>query len=113
MYRSFKIRDTNSVPLVDTNLYKIVLYEYFIGEVDPGIGNGDRIEIAIPFLNSIEQVSVPSGSLPIGIHKVTFRAQDESGAWSNNFTQEFEVCLNPPLGPELVGEVLFVKEEGI
>lgn len=53
--------------------------EYFIDN-DPGYGNGH---------NSPKTLVVPIADLPVGLHKIYFRAKDENGNWSATIKRDF------------------------
>lgn len=96
LFRSFVVQD--SVEELQSLNIPVIAYEYVVGDVDPGPGNGTRVDIA-PTMELEDRVEVPTGALPVGYHKVTIRVLDSLGRWSMNYTQEFEVCLSPPDQP--------------
>lgn len=72
--------------------------EYYI-DTDPGTGNG----IQIPITPSLETVDIMSmaistgGSLTIGDHTLTIRAQNENGLWGQKETVTFQVDGDCPI----------------
>jgi hypothetical protein len=67
--------------------------EYFIDN-DPGYGNGD---------NSPKSLVVPIADLPVGLHKIYFRAKDENGNWSATIKRDFVKLHNKKtIDPSLV-----------
>jgi len=58
--------------------------EYFIDN-DPGYGNGHT---------SPKSLVVPIADLPVGLHKIYFRAKDENGNWSATIKRDFVKLLN-------------------
>jgi lysophospholipase L1-like esterase len=66
-----------SVPASD-NLSGVTEAEYFLGDTDPGRGNGATMAV------HAGSVSVGFGTdFPTGVYKVSVRAKDAAGNWSN------------------------------
>jgi hypothetical protein len=71
------------------NLSGIAGGEYFIGDADPGFGNGTAMS------KSGDQLSLIFGAnFATGVYKVTVRAQDMAGNWSLPST-DYLVVYNP------------------
>lgn len=70
---------------------KIVAAEYFI-DVDPGHGNGTRVELPSPEGSPSVGIEVSApvlAGLSEGIHHLGVRFQDEEGDWSEAFARTF------------------------
>lgn len=103
-----RIGPTTNVNLIVTSPFgpgaqrSIVAAEYFVN-VDPGAGNG----VAIPLPDDgawdegNENVTQIVTGLPIGLHLVGFRVQDNTGRWSM-----------PEMDSVLVGPILVVHSSG-
>jgi hypothetical protein len=91
-----------SSPFVGGSDHALAAAEYFVN-VDPGEGNG----VAIPLPDDAawdegeEQSSIVLTGLPIGLHLVGIRTQDDSGRWSKAVTDSI-----------IVGPVLVVHSVG-
>ncbi len=71
--------------------------EYFIGNADPGVGNGVQINLGL--LDSVNRRFInPVSGLALGPEKVFLRMQDSIGRWSMPRRQDFTVCTID--GPE-------------
>jgi PKD repeat protein len=71
--------------------------EYFIGNDDPGVGNGVQINLGL--LDSVNRRFInPVFGLTLGPEKVFLRLQDSLGRWSMPRRQDFTVCTID--GPE-------------
>lgn len=78
--------------------------EYFF-DVDPGVNQGQEITIT-PGFDLNEGISIPSGSLDLGIHYLYLRIRDENNVWSLYEVLEFEVTETLTTNENLL---LFVK----
>ncbi len=77
-----------SIPVLD--LYSgVSSAEYFIGDNDPGLGNGATMQI------DPDHASTEFGSdFPSGVFRITVRAKDFAGNWSENVS-DFLVVYGP------------------
>lgn len=73
----------------------IVAAEYFI-DTDPGYGNASPITLSpgIDVVNAA--LSIPTGSIPGGIHRLVVRTRSASGNWSISLVREFLVDFEIP-----------------
>ncbi|RLD53088.1 MAG: hypothetical protein DRJ05_16875, partial [Bacteroidetes bacterium] len=71
----------------------VVFAEYYFNEDDPGVGNGQSLNIAggdsVYFATYI-----PATSLPVGYHKIHIRVSDDRESWSHLLTEEFYVYFD-------------------
>ena len=71
--------------------------EYFLGNSDPGLGNG--VQISLGNVDSVNRRFInPVSGLALGPEKVFLRMQDSLGRWSMPQRQDFTVCTID--GPE-------------
>ena len=94
-----------SVPVSDTRS-GIARAEYFIGDVDPGQGNGARMAIA----NGIAQV-VHTTDFVTGVYKISVRTQDIAGNWSVP-NIGYLVVYDPTSGIKVRGQKTIMIEPG-
>ncbi|PID31865.1 hypothetical protein CR970_03245, partial [Candidatus Saccharibacteria bacterium] len=65
--------------------------EYFVGEDDPGVGNGAAVDIS----SGAENGRVELGAdYPIGVYQLSVRAQDFAGNWSDAYSSEYLVVYS-------------------
>lgn len=91
---------TITVPTND-NLSGITAAEYFLGDTDPGVGNGATMQV------NANDVSVNFGTdFPTGVYKVTVRTQDKAGNWSLP-TSDYLVVYSPD-GTRMTGRKVLI-----
>jgi PKD repeat protein len=62
--------------------------EYFVGEIDPGVGNGSALSVSpTDTLDQVYAISV--GSFAEGFNKLTVRVKDSTGLWSIGYSKLF------------------------
>jgi hypothetical protein len=87
---------TLSVPIAD-NLSGVEEAEYYLGDTDPGPGNGATMQVNDGLM------SVDFGTdFPTGVYKVTVRAKDKAGNWSLP-TSDYLVVYDP-FGVQMTGQ---------
>jgi hypothetical protein len=79
---------TLTIPATD-NLSGITEAEYFLGESDPGQGNGANMT-----LDGDNLTTTFGADFPTGVFKVTVRAKDKAGNWSA-LVSDYLVVYNP------------------
>lgn len=85
-----------TIPATDS-LSGIVEAEYFLGDLDPGRGNGATMQIGE------DAISVGfAADFPTGVYKVTVRAKDKAGNWSAGVSDYLVVY--DPLGTRMTGK---------
>lgn len=91
---------------IGDNLSAVTEAEYFLGDIDPGRGNGAAMAVEDSRAQAIFGTDYPAG-----VYKVTVRVKDAAGNWSANYT-DYLVVYNPfgsratghtALKPSLVG----------
>jgi hypothetical protein len=94
IYRSFRVVGSGfALPAVPTFPgAQVVAAEYFIGE-DPGEGQGTALTVAAVSNQSAQFVpeTIDLSGLADGVHAVSVRVQDASGAWGQPVTHRFRV----------------------
>ncbi len=95
---------TLTVGVVDTGS-GIAGGEYFLGDTDPGQGNG-----AMMSLNGSNLTSTFGTDFPTGVYRVNIRAKDIAGNWSD-IISDFLVVYNPD-GPRMTGKKAIVPSLG-
>lgn len=81
--------------------------EYFI-DADPGPGQGVPVSLPAAGTQASIKVQVPAATLAAlqpGVHRITLRTRDESGAWSVAFTRAFEKDDSPLAPPTLAAAI--------
>ncbi len=87
---------TLTIPTSD-NLSGVVAAEYFLGDNDPGLGNGAAMQVGD------DSISVGFNTdFPTGVYKVTVRAKDKAGNWSQT-TSDYLVVYDP-FGTRMTGK---------
>lgn len=78
----------------------IIAAEYFI-DTDPGEGGGTAIPVTPGIQLTNVPVSVNTGSLSTGVHRLYIRTKSNEGAWSLTMMKDFIVDFdfNYPVGP--------------
>lgn len=85
-----------AVPAVD-NLSGVTEAEYYLGDTDPGQGNGATMQV------NDGEISVDfNADFPTGVYKVTMRAKDKAGNWSTPVTDYLVVY--DPFGTRMTGK---------
>lgn len=91
------VNGETSLTVPATDDLGIAAGEYFIGDTDPGEGN------AIPMVVGINDITTTFGTnFTPGVYKVTARAQDTVGNWSNTISDYMVVY--DPLSPVFKGK---------
>jgi PKD repeat protein/pimeloyl-ACP methyl ester carboxylesterase len=85
----------NGAPSGNTD--EIVWMEYFI-DTDPGVDNGVPVFL-VPAPEITVQVSIDIGNLTEGLHRLYFRAKDETGRWGLPQCKPFIVQQTSPQQP--------------
>lgn len=105
---AFMVRQDNSITMeVDDPVSGI---EFFIGD-DPGVGNGEYIDLENGYTLAIEEW-IESNNLSDGNHSISIRPQSELGVWGLRewTTSEYLTCSDIPI--QLSGEAEFCFETG-
>lgn len=84
-----------TIPTVDS-ISGVEEAEYFIGDTDPGRGNGATMTIGGGNLTTVFGTDFPTG-----VYKITVRAKDWAGNWSAQVS-DYLVVYNPD-GPRMTG----------
>lgn len=86
--RFFFITDTTLMFETDAD---IVSAEYFLGEVDPGMGQGTQLLISQPAseIDLVDEIDITS--LSSGFHKISLRVKRELGGWSDTHQRFFYI----------------------
>ncbi len=88
--------------------------EYFI-DIDPGTGNGSKVNIS-PGAEASVAIPVNLFGLPEGFHNVGLRFQDQAGSWSLTKTRLFLVqslSTDTPLLPVTAAEYFIGTDPGL
>lgn len=81
----------------DDNLSGVAEAEYYLGDTDPGLGNGATMQV------NDGAISVDFNTdFPTGVYKVTVRAKDVAGNWGQP-TSDYLVVYDP-LGTRMTGK---------
>jgi PKD repeat protein len=97
-------------PVYNTTLSKIVAAEYFVNS-DPGQGNGNAI--AITNGDTISTLkSIPTSSLPTGIHTIFIRVKNGYGQWSLAQKGILYITNNHQIGQLVAAEYFFDNDPG-
>ncbi|MFM9056326.1 MAG: hypothetical protein ACKOQY_06510 [Bacteroidota bacterium] len=78
--------------------------EYFI-DIDPGVNNGNPIQVVSPAYNVFQSVAVPTAGLAHGFHIVYIRTCNAVGVWSLSEGRTFTVS------PVIVAAEYFVDSD--
>ncbi|HRD53532.1 MAG TPA: hypothetical protein PKY96_12870, partial [Flavobacteriales bacterium] len=93
----------------------IVSAEYFVDN-DPGVGNGTAVAV-MPGTNVSTPISVPTGALSPGFHRIGVRHRDSNGHWSHSAARSVFVYaasfVAPPSAPVAGGEYFFGADPGV
>ena len=97
--------------LLSINLFaqNITNAEYFI-DTDPGFGNGTPIPVT-PAPEVTINYSVDLNTINDGFHVLYFRAKDDSGSWSINFSKPFYKQSPIQISPDIVGMEYFIDTD--
>lgn len=90
--------ESGSWSIVNTALFfvarapsNIALVEYAF-DVDPGIGNGIRMNLPVPGLSVDQALSINISALSQGNHKLFIRTRDANSVWSQTEVVSFYAC---------------------
>jgi hypothetical protein len=102
---------TLTVPATDDSS-GIQKAEYFIGDNDPGQGNGATMQLSNVQNGGLSaDVTTTFGTdFPTGVYKISVRAQDTAGNWSNPVSDYLVVY--DPAGPKMTGKRTIVPSLG-
>ncbi len=98
---------TLTVPATD-DLSGIAQAEYFIGDTDPGQGNGATMTLSNEqtgsggAITSADLTATFGTDFPTGVYKISVRAQDTAGNWSTPVSDYLVVY--DPSGPKFTGK---------
>ena len=101
--KSINQNSSLTVPIIDSES-TIVGAEYFLGDSDPGQGNGATMGLSNIDNDSktANATTVFGSDFPTGVYKVSVRAQDSAGNWSEPVS-DYLVVYNPN-GPKMTGK---------
>ena len=77
-----KVDITDPLPAVNVPSSSLAVGEYYIGDTDPGLGNGIAMSIESDDGSQYSLKATLGANLASGIYKVTFRGRDNTGNWS-------------------------------
>ena len=94
---------TLTVPATDDNS-GIQKAEYFIGDTDPGQGNGATMQLSNVQNGGLSAnlTTTFGADFPTGVYKISVRAQDNAGNWSGAVSDYLVVY--DPAGPKMTGK---------
>jgi Tol biopolymer transport system component len=94
---------TLTIPATD-DMSGVARAEYFIGDTDPGQGNGATVTLGnVGTGNLSANLTTSFGSnFPTGVYKISVRAQDTAGNWSTPISDYLVVY--DPAGPKFTGK---------